>query len=94
MSSSCTWEITNTLPYPDAAFTVLAEIQAQRWVYEGHAHPVNDPYVKAGMNAVLVQLKTICLTTAISHTACSTMLEQLEGVRPMGDWADVIEVLP
>jgi hypothetical protein len=85
-------EILNTLPYPDAAFAVLAEMEVQRWVSAAHAHPVNNPYVKAGLNVMLVQLRAICLTAVISHTACSAMLEQLEGVRPLGDWGDVIEV--
>jgi hypothetical protein len=84
--------VISTLPESDAAFSILAELEGRRWMHEGHAHPHNDPYEAMGLNGVMAQLRAICLTTAISHTACNAMLEQLEGIRSWADWGDVIEV--
>ena len=92
MAASCVPAVLNTLPDSDAAYTVTTEVVGQHWVYEGHAHPSSNPYTKSPLKAMLLQLRIICITTAISHIACSAMLEQLEGVRPLGEWGDVIKV--
>lgn len=91
-STSCLRAVLNTLPESDAAFTALAEIEGQRWICESHAHSRAEPYIKVGLQGLLTLLRKLCLTTAFSHTACSVMLEQLEGTLPLGDWGTVIQV--
>jgi hypothetical protein len=84
--------VLNTLPESDATITVLAEMAALRWVCEGFAHANSEADSMATLTVVFSELRALCLTTAITHIACSTMWEQLEGSRPLGDWGCVIDV--
>lgn len=88
----CVSDVISTLPDLDASFIVQAELEGHRWAYQGHAHPFSDPYAIPVLNGLLLQLRIICLTTAVSHITCNAMLEQLEGSRPLGDWGDVVQV--
>lgn len=92
MASSCLHAVLNTLPESDAALAVLAEIDSHCSLFEGPAHPSVNPDARVPLDVCLLQLRVLCLATFCSQVACKTMLEQLEGNRPLGDWGTVINV--
>jgi hypothetical protein len=60
--------------------------------FQMHSHPFKNPFTFPDLDGVVKHIWAAAVSTGISHVACSTMLEQVEGSRPLHDWSPVLQV--
>jgi len=79
---------------PDEDQCILRQAEAALWrcKFKMHAHLLKSPNEFGDMTTTLAEMWTSFVSAACSHIAAKTMLQHLDGSRPLADWSPVAEV--
>jgi hypothetical protein len=82
-----------TLPAADQQEVYAAELEMNSWRSYVHSFPSDTSGVWRTLGALVGELRLAFYTAGFSQIAHTTMMEHLNGSRPLEDWSPVVQVI-